>query len=136
MIILDFYISLKAEGEFKDLWIGWAKSSLEGLGTFLEYAIPSVVLECSNWWALEIIVLLSGYHLLSGQYSPESFSAQVVIMNIFTLIYVCPLGISYTVSALVGNNIGVPNQYKLAIRFAKIGYFYGLLSIIVICMFL
>jgi len=31
-------------------------------------------------------------------------------MNIFTLIYVYPLGISYTVSALVGNNIGVPNQ--------------------------
>jgi hypothetical protein len=75
MIILDFYASLKAEGEFKDLWIGWAKSSLEGLGTFLEYAIPSVVIECSNWWALEIIVLLSGYHFLSGQYSPESFSA-------------------------------------------------------------
>jgi hypothetical protein len=75
MIFLDFYVSLKAEGEFKDLWIGWAKSSLEGLGTFLEYAIPSVVIECSNWWALEIIVLLSGYHFFSGQYSPESFSA-------------------------------------------------------------
>jgi Na+-driven multidrug efflux pump len=57
-------------------------------------------------------------------------------MNIFTLIYVYPLGISYTVSALVGNNIGIPNQYKMAIRFAKIGYFYGLLSMIVICLLL
>jgi len=48
------------------LWIGWAKSNLKGLGTFLENAIPSVVLECSYWWALEIVVLLSGYHFLSG----------------------------------------------------------------------
>ena len=66
MILLDFWISLKAEGDFENMWIGWGKSSLEGLGTFLEYALPSVVLECSNWWALEIIVLFSGYNFLSG----------------------------------------------------------------------
>jgi hypothetical protein len=46
-------------------------------------------------------------------------------MNLFALIYVIPLGISFTVSALVGNNIGIPDQYKMAIRFSKIGYFYG-----------
>ena len=59
MIILDFYVSLRSEGEFKDLWIQWAQSSLEGLGTFLEFAIPGAMIECFQWWALELLVYMT-----------------------------------------------------------------------------
>ena len=52
MILLDFWIAYNSEGKFKGMWLGWARSSLEGLGSFLEYGISSAMIEIFHWWAL------------------------------------------------------------------------------------
>lgn len=52
MIIQDLWISLYAESEYKNMWLGWGRSTLEGLSRFLEYAVPCVIIECSHWWSL------------------------------------------------------------------------------------
>lgn len=67
MIIQDLWISLYAETEFKNMWLGWGRSTLEGLSTFLEYAVPSVFIECSHWWSIQLLVFLCGYDQLSGK---------------------------------------------------------------------
>ena len=72
MIICDFWISLYSEGKYKDMWVPWAKSSLEGLGQFLEYGIPSAIMECVLWVALELFVFITGYAY--GRKSQNQFS--------------------------------------------------------------
>ena len=61
MIILDFWIAFHSEGKFKGMWLGWARSSLEGLGSFLEYGISSAMIEIFHWWALQLLVFMSCY---------------------------------------------------------------------------
>ena len=127
MIILDFWIAFHSEGQFKNMWIGWARSSLEGLGTFLEYGIFSAMMECIHWWALEVLIIMSSY-----RQSQNYFAAQVVIMNMFTLAYMVPQGISYTCSSLVGNYLG-ENKSKMAKRYAILCYIYCQFIITIAC---
>ena len=48
------------------MWIQWAMSSLNGLGTFLEYGFPCAVIECSIWVRLELLVMVSGYGYINS----------------------------------------------------------------------
>ena len=61
MVILDFWVAFHSEDIFKNMWLGWARSSMEGLGTFLEYAISSAMIECFHLWAIELLALFSAY---------------------------------------------------------------------------
>jgi len=36
---------MHSEGKFKDMWVSWARSSLDGLGSYLEYSIPNAFME-------------------------------------------------------------------------------------------
>jgi len=67
------------------MWLGWARSSLEGLGSFLEYGISRAMIEIFHWWALELLVFMSCYRQVQND-----FAAQVVIMNMFGLAYMAP----------------------------------------------
>ena len=53
--------------------------------------------------ALELFVLIAGYGIGKNVSQREDFNSHVVTMNLFGLIYMVPLGLSYTLSALVGN---------------------------------
>jgi MATE family multidrug resistance protein len=99
MVLCDFWIAFHSEDLYKDMWLPWARSSLEGLGTFFEYGLPCAVIECSHWWVLELLIFLAGY------ISVEDFQAQTVVINMYGLIFMVPLGLSYTVSSLVGTNL-------------------------------
>ena len=137
MIICDFWIAMHSEGLYKDMWLQWARSSLDGLGQFLEFGIPSAMMECFLWCALELFVFMSGYGLgrtSQNQFSlseREDFSAQVVIMNMFGLIYMIPQGISYSISALVGG-LQAENKSNIARKYATVAYFYGQCLLIIV----
>ena len=113
------------------MWLGWGRSTLEGLQKFLEYAIPCVFSECSHWWALQLLVFNSGYDLLSGKQGQQNQS-YMAILSIFTFTFMFPLGLSYTISALVGYYIG-QRKHEEAIRYAKVGYVYGMGLAIMVC---
>lgn len=119
------WISLYAETEFKNMWLGWGRSTLEGLSTFMEYAIPSVFIECSHWWSLQILVFVCGYDQISGKMAQQNSSSQMAILSLFTFTFMFPLGLSYTISGMVGSFIG-QRRYEEALRYAKVGYFYGM----------
>ena len=66
---------------------------------------------CFEWWAMELLAIFSG---LIGV---GDLAAQVVIIQFVTLIFMLPLGISFSSSALVGSYLG-ELKIKLAKRFA------------------
>jgi multidrug resistance protein, MATE family len=55
---------------------------------------------CFEWWAFELLAIFSG--LLSV----EALAAEVVVINLVTFIFMVPLGISYSASALTGYFLG------------------------------
>ena len=69
MVIQDFWIAVHAEGQFKNMWISWARTSLDGLGSYLEYSIPNALMEVSFICALELFVCLSGYEIILNNQS-------------------------------------------------------------------
>lgn len=66
---------------------------------------------CFEWWAFELLAIFTG---LLGV---EQLAAEVVIINMITFIFMLPLGISYTASALTGNFVG-EKKIDMAKRFA------------------
>ena len=126
---------MKAESEFKDIWLQWAMSSLNGLGTFLEFGIPCAVIECSIWVALELLVMVAGYgyinkgsHVLSESEKLNNreisidFAAMMYIINLFGITNCFPVGFSYVCSAIIGG-LQADNKSQLAKKYSKICYF-------------
>ena len=68
---------------------------------------------CSDWWAFEILTLISG---LIGVADQATF---VIIANLAAQIYMVPLGISEAACVIVGNSIGDHNS-ALAWRYFKL----------------
>lgn len=58
----------------------------------------------------------------------------MAILSIFTFTFMFPLGLSYTMSGMVGHYIG-QRKHEEAIRYAKVGYVYGMGLIVMICVF-
>lgn len=56
----------------------------------------------------------------------------MAILSLLTFTFVFPLGLSYTISGMVGSFIG-QHKFKEAIRYAKVGYVYGMLLTVIIC---
>eukprot|EP00698_Gefionella_okellyi_P002689 TRINITY_DN1252_c0_g1_i1.p2 TRINITY_DN1252_c0_g1~~TRINITY_DN1252_c0_g1_i1.p2 ORF type:complete len:253 (-),score=55.20 TRINITY_DN1252_c0_g1_i1:50-808(-) len=58
---------------------------------------------CLEWWCYEISALMAGLM------SVNSLAAQTLIMNLFNLVYMIPLGLSVAASTRVGNLLGANN---------------------------
>ena len=99
------------------------------LYTFLKIGVPGMLMLCFEWWAFELLAIFTG---LIGV---DELAAEVVIINLMTFIFMLPLGISYSASALTGNYLG-EGKIHLAKRFAFLTIFLNVLltSIIVLCM--
>lgn len=134
-----------ADKHFKDMWLQWARSSLNGLGTFLEFGVPSAVIESSMWISMELLVLLSGYgyinqgtHVLTQSEKNSNheisldFAAMVFMINMFGIIQAVPVGFSYVCSAIIGS-LQADNKSQLAKKYSKICYFTSQAFITVIC---
>lgn len=70
-----------------------------------------MLMVCFEWWAFEILAIFTGY------ISVKDLAAEVVIINIVSLVFMLPLGISFSASALTGNYLG-QLKIDLAKRFA------------------
>ena len=126
---------MKAESQFKGMWLQWAMSTLNGLGTFLEFGIPCAVIECSVWIAIEILVLLAGFgyvnqgthtlsqhEMLSNKGIAHDFAAIMFIINLYGITNAVPIGFSYVCSAIIGT-LQADNKSQLAKKYSKICYF-------------
>lgn len=113
LIIGDIWIRATMDKDFPDMVFWYNKQSFQGLGRFLSIGIPGMLMLCFEWWAFELLAIFAG--LLSV----NDLAAEVVIINMITFIFMLPLGISYSASALTGNYLG-EGKIDLAKRFATL----------------
>ncbi|XP_063002870.1 multidrug and toxin extrusion protein 1 [Elgaria multicarinata webbii] len=81
-------------------WGGWSTECLQEWNVFMALAIPSMLMICIEWWTFEI-----GSFLI-GLLSVVELSAQSVIYEVATVVYMIPFGISAAVAVQVGNALG------------------------------
>ncbi|KAJ8267207.1 hypothetical protein GJAV_G00139780 [Gymnothorax javanicus] len=97
-VFLFVYIHWK--GLHKKTWGGWSKECLQEWDTFINLAIPSMLMLCLEWWTYE----LGGF--LAGIINEVELGAQAVAYQIGVISFMCPLGFSVAASVRVGNALG------------------------------
>jgi Na+-driven multidrug efflux pump len=56
----------------------------------------------------------------------------MAILSLLTFTFMFPLGLSYSISGMVGHYIG-QRKHTEAIRYAKVGYIYGMGLTVMVC---
>ncbi|XP_037348698.1 multidrug and toxin extrusion protein 2 isoform X2 [Talpa occidentalis] len=95
---LFLYIVLKKL--YLETWAGWSSQCLQDWGPFFYLAIPSMLMICVEWWAYEI------GSFLMGLLSVLDLSAQAIIYEVATVVYMVPMGLSIGVCVRVGTALG------------------------------
>ncbi|XP_019347451.1 multidrug and toxin extrusion protein 2 isoform X2 [Alligator mississippiensis] len=81
-------------------WGGWTWECLLEWGSFMQLAMPSMLMMCIEWWTFEI------GSFLAGLISVVELGAQSVIYELSSAAYMVPLGFSVAASVRVGNALG------------------------------
>ncbi|XP_032902254.1 multidrug and toxin extrusion protein 2-like [Amblyraja radiata] len=89
-------------------WGGWTRDCLQDWGSFLQLAIPSMVMFCIEFWAYEI------GSFLAGLIDQVQLGAQVVIFQFLTILFMIHVGIGMAAGIRVGMALGAgrPQQAK------------------------
>ena len=129
MIISD--LAIRKSEDFKDIIIFYDKSifDFKALCVYLKIGVPGMLMLCFEWWAFELLAIFTG---LIGV---NDLAAEVVIINMVSFIFMLPLGISYSASALTGTYLGEDN-IKLAKRFAYLTIVFDAIITSIICILL
>ncbi|KAK5621810.1 hypothetical protein CRENBAI_011397 [Crenichthys baileyi] len=109
-VVLYAYICLK--GLHKATWGGWSLDCLQEWGSFIQLAIPSMLMLCLEWWIFEV----GGF--LAGVISEVELGANSIIYELAVIAYMFPLGFAAAASVRVGNALGAGNteQAKLSCK--------------------
>ncbi|XP_057695508.1 multidrug and toxin extrusion protein 1 isoform X2 [Corythoichthys intestinalis] len=96
----------------KGTWAGWSIECLQDWGSFIDLAIPGMVMMCVEWWTFEIAIFLAGL------ISEVELGAQSVIYQLSNIAYMFPLGFSVAGTVRVGNALGAgkTQQAKLSAK--------------------
>lgn len=106
---------------YRGAWVPWSRQAVNwsGLREIFRYGIPVGVQYSLELWAFQIATLLAG---LSGI---VELGAHTIVLNLVSLSFMLPLGLSMAVSTSVGNLLGA-RHYADAQRSAKIGMILGM----------
>jgi len=114
------------------MWLPWSRSTLDGLGVFLEYSIPNAIMDGFFLFSLELIVCVSGYGILinnTQNVQKRDFSGITVSMNIMSVVLIISTAMSFTISAVIGN-FQSTNKSTISKKYTKYAVGYGLLLVI------
>ena len=84
-------------------WGGWSWECLQDWASFLQLAIPSMLMLCIEWWAYEVGSFLSG---ILGM---VELGAQSITYELAIIVYMIPAGFSVAANVRVGNALGAGN---------------------------
>ncbi|CAO2168238.1 unnamed protein product [Urochloa humidicola] len=95
-------------------WNGFSMEAFKELRSFAALAVPSGFMICLEFWASQIVVLLSGL-LPNPQLETSVLS---ICLDSTILLFTIPLGLTYAVSTRVSNELGAgqPQSAKLAAK--------------------
>ncbi|XP_060792398.1 multidrug and toxin extrusion protein 1-like isoform X1 [Neoarius graeffei] len=106
------YVYICWKGLHKATWDGWSCDCLQEWGPFFRLALPSMLMQCVEWWTYEV----GGF--LAGLISEAELGAQSVLYELATVAYMVPFGFGVAATVRVGNALGAGNtqQAKLSSR--------------------
>ena len=97
MILIEIYCAYKMK-KTHQLWPD--KRSFQNICAYLAIGIPGACMLCFEWWVFELLAIFSGLM------SVEALGAEVIIVNLVSLIFMVPLGTGYAASAFTGYFLG------------------------------
>lgn len=101
MILLDMWCIFSKSGNIRDTYSGLpTRQSFSNIGDYLAIGIPGACMLCFEWWCFELLAIFSGL------ISVEALAAEVIVVNLVTLIFMVPLGTGYAASAFTGYFLG------------------------------
>ncbi|XP_072980771.1 protein DETOXIFICATION 16-like [Typha angustifolia] len=103
VLLLAIYI--KCSRACVRTWTGFSKEALHDVLNFLRLAVPSALMICLEYWAFEMVVLLSGF-LPNPKLETSVLS---ISLNTMWIVYTIPTGLSSAVSIRVSNELGAGN---------------------------
>ncbi|XP_074518239.1 multidrug and toxin extrusion protein 1-like [Halichoeres trimaculatus] len=108
--VLGAYIIWR--GLHKETWGGWSRECLQDWGSYINLAIPNMIMLCVEWWTNEI------GSFLAGLISEVEIGAQSVIYQLANVAYMFPFGFSIAGNVRVGNALGAGDtkQAKLSAK--------------------
>ena len=109
--LVYFWRILSPNWERND-YVSFWKNIYSGLYNYWKYGIPSLVIVCLEWWWIEFLSIIAGW------LSEKELAANVALLNLNYVVYNFPLGMSYSIWAMVGNALG-SNLPKRAVRIVK-----------------
>ena len=80
---------------------------------------------CFEWWCFELLAIFSGL------ISVEALAAEVIVVNIVTLIFMIPLGTGYAASAFTGYFLG-QSKIDKAKYYSRLTLIFNILLTIVV----
>lgn len=94
------------------------KKAWKGVGEFVSLGVSGMLMMCFEWWAFELIALLSGW--LPN--AVEDIAANAILLNISASTFMLYLGFSVAGNVRIGNALGAgqPDRAKVA-SFLSIG---------------
>ncbi|KAL8549891.1 hypothetical protein ACS0TY_008653 [Phlomoides rotata] len=110
-LILVLYVKYSSTCEKTRL--SFSKDVFLTMREFFQFAIPSAVMVCLEWWTFEIVILLSG--LLPNP--EQETSVLFICLTIATLHFLVPYSFGAAASTLVSNELGAgkPQAAKLVV---------------------
>ncbi|XP_014838491.1 PREDICTED: multidrug and toxin extrusion protein 1-like isoform X1 [Poecilia mexicana] len=106
------YAYIMWKGLHKKTWAGWSKECLADWKSYIQLAVPGMVMMCVEWWTYEI----GGF--LAGLISEVELGTQSVVYQLANIAYMFPLGFSVAGNVRVGNALGAgeTEQAKLSAK--------------------
>lgn len=100
-------------GHFKTFWCGLQiRKAVRGIKQFITLGVSGMLMMCFEWWAFELIALLSG----RLPNAVESIGANSVLLNICATTFMFYLGVSVSGNVRIGNALGAgkPDRARIA----------------------
>jgi MATE family multidrug resistance protein len=99
LIALHVYVPFFTSDRLrKEAWFlpNRACFDLKGLMEFMKLGIPSIGMQCLEWWGFELMTLFSAW------ISMEATAAQIITLNTAVIAFMPILGIHYASSVVIG----------------------------------
>jgi multidrug resistance protein, MATE family len=107
-LILYFINSLNPNIIFPHKFFILDKEAFKKVPMFLKFGVPAAIMCMMEWWAYEVISIYAGW------LGVNELAATIIISQIFIIMFMNSLGITFAATSLVGNSLGsnLPNKAK------------------------
>ncbi|XP_031572002.1 multidrug and toxin extrusion protein 2-like, partial [Actinia tenebrosa] len=97
---------------YKKTWMGWSCECLYKWKEFIWLALPGMLMICLEWWSFE-----AGAFLM-GKFGESTLASHGVLIQLVTLTFMVPYGMSTAAAVRIGHNLGAnkPSLAKLVMK--------------------